>query len=103
MKIIKITRIILIAFAILSIFFHVGIILELGVNIKYNVTWFPSEVLDSYFRYLNLHFLFLLMLVVYLMWELVKDNKDKGSFGSSRNNNISDESNKVYPTEPDKT
>ena len=75
MKLIKITRIILIAIALLSIFFHVGIILELGVNIKYNVTWFSAETLDSYFSYLNLHFLFLLGLVVYLTWELLKDEK----------------------------
>lgn len=74
--------------AFLSIFFHVGFILELGVNIEYNVTWFSPEVLDTYFRYLNLHFVFLLMLVVYLIWELVRDRQ---SNNSNLNNNTDEQ------------
>ncbi len=65
----------MIVVALLSILFHVGFILELGVNIKYNVMWFSPEDLDTYFKYLNLHFIFLLILVVYLIWEFVRDRK----------------------------
>ena len=74
-RILKVTRIVLIVAALLSIFFHIGFILELGVDIKYNVTWFSPEALDTYFRYLNLHFIFLLILVVYLICEFARDRK----------------------------
>lgn len=78
-KFLKITRVVLIVVALLSILFHVGFILELGVNIKYNVMWFSPEDLDTYFKYLNLHFVFLLILVVFLIWELVRDSKISNS------------------------
>lgn len=76
-RILKITRIILIVVTLLSIFFHVGFILELGVDIKSNVTWFSLEVLEAYFRYLNLHVVFLMILMVYLIWEFARDRKNK--------------------------
>jgi len=65
----KITRIILIVVAFISIIFHIGFVLELGVDIKYGVHWFSPEVFESYYHYMNLHLLFLLVLIAYLIIE----------------------------------
>lgn len=78
-RILKVARVVLIVAALLSIFFHIGFILEVGVDIKYNVTWFSPEALDTYFRYLNLHFVFLLILVVYLICEFARDRKNRST------------------------
>ena len=68
-KILGITRIILIITALLSIVFHIRFVLELGLDIKYGVYWISPESFDSYYLYVNLHLLFLLILIVYLIFE----------------------------------
>ena len=88
-KILKITRIVLIVVAFLNILFNVRYILELGVNIKYNVMWLSPENLDTCFKYLNLHFIFLVILVVFLIWELVRDSKISNS--NHHNNPVEDD------------
>lgn len=70
-RIISIARIVLIVFALISIAFHVRIILELALNIKYGVVWFSPESLESFLIYLTIHFVFILLLVVYLICECV--------------------------------
>lgn len=78
-KIIGVTRIILMVFALLSIFFHIGFVLDLSVDVKYGVVWFTPEILDAYCKYLIIHIVFLLNLVVYLILEYKKERKKKSS------------------------
>ena len=65
----KIIRIILIVASLWGIVFHIGLTLELGVDIKYGVCWISPDTFDRYFLYAKLHILFLLIVVVYLIFE----------------------------------
>jgi len=71
-KIFNIIRILLIVSVLLNIAFHIGMILNLGVDIKYGVLWFSSETLNFFFRYLNIDLVFLLLLAVYLIYECIR-------------------------------
>lgn len=71
-KIFNIIRILLIVSAFFNIAFHIGMILNLGVDIKYEALWFSSATLNFYFRYLIIDLGFLLLLVVYLIYECIR-------------------------------
>ena len=65
----KIIRIFLIVFTLISIVFHIGFVLELAINSKYEVYWLSPVVFNSYYLYLNIHILFLLILIADLIFE----------------------------------
>jgi len=68
-RIISLIRIFLIVAALLSIVFHIGLTLELGLDIKYGVYWISPDTYVHYSLYAKLHIMFMLIVIVYLIFE----------------------------------
>lgn len=68
-KILGAMRILLLILTVLEIVLFISIGVELALDIKYNVNYVATEVLVSYYRYVKLHVLFLIILLLYLILE----------------------------------
>lgn len=75
-KTIKVIKFILMAITLVEIIHFIGIGVELGLDITYNVSCFTTDDLEMYYKDVKFHTLFLILLLTYLISEYIISLRD---------------------------